>query len=219
MNGSAEMDNTAGNHPDDVLLIAHAAGDLAMVDAMPVIAHLVGCPECARTVERYAIVRGVVRADDSVDAPESLMAGVFAMFAAARPTIASRVAQAFAPARRIVAELVFDSWARTAPGFAAVRGEADGRQFSWIAGELDVDVQVLPAEPGATSLRLVGQVGGQQGAVGSVALTRESGEQVAAAAPDAFGAFSLTAPAGVYDLEMTIDGALVILPGVAVGQA
>jgi hypothetical protein len=216
MSGDTPMDTTA--HPEDELLIAHAAGDLTVVASMPVIAHLVACPECARTVERYAVVRGVVREDDSVEVPAALLAQVHALFAAARPTFAARASEALAPARRLVADLVFDSWGRLAPGFAAVRGASDGRQFSWNAGEIDVDVQVLPAAPGASSLRLVGQVGGAAFPVGSIALTRENGEQAAFARPDAFGAFSLDAPAGIYDLELIIEDALLILPGVEVGQ-
>ncbi|MFM9108934.1 MAG: zf-HC2 domain-containing protein [Chloroflexota bacterium] len=210
----------AANHPVDEILIAHAAGELSPSAALPVIAHLAACPECVGTVRRYAVVRSAVREDDSVEAPAAVIAGVHALFAATRPTLRSRAADAAAPVRRMVADLVFDSWGRLAPGFAAVRGAADGRQLSWSAAEpaLDADVQVLAAEPGAAVLRLVGQVatGAGDGAAREVALVRD-GERVAAAEPDGFGAFSLAAPAGRYELEVNLDGTLVVLPGVELG--
>ncbi|MGI9254974.1 MAG: hypothetical protein ACR2J8_14620 [Thermomicrobiales bacterium] len=215
MSDTATADQT--NHPDHEALIAHAAGELEQNETMVIVAHLVGCDLCARTVARFAAAREAVRTDDAVAVPMTALTSVYALFTSAQPGIAGRVQQAVAPLRRLVAEITFDSWGKRAPGFAAVRGAADGRQFSWSAGDLDIDVQVLPAEPGAASHRLVGQIGGQDGPVVSVALARENGQQVALARPDEFGAFALEAPVGAYDLEMIVDGALVIVPGVEIG--
>lgn len=180
-----------GAHPDDEDLFAWAAGDSA---------------DAAEPVPVATRARAV-----------ALFAGAPFLTPAPDPLSAAR--EAIGRVRRLVAAVTFDSWGTLAPGFAGVRGAASGeRQLSWVAGDLEVDLQATRHADG--SWMLLGQVAAPEGtAIRAVELAPagSADDPAVAAAPDEFGGFDLAAGPGAWDVLVRLDDALVVLPGLEVG--
>ena len=132
------------------------------------------------------------------------------------PARAAQTRDLVRAAARLVDELTFDSWGVLAPGLSGVRGGLGARQLVWMSGDIEVKLQISPAQaegPGT----LLGQVAGSEPETASVALVDEAGAATARADADPYGMFELAAPAGRYDLTVTLADAVLVLPGLVVG--
>jgi len=202
-------------HPSDEELLA-MAGEATTLTAGDR-AHLQACPVCADRLAAYRLVHATLRADDRFAPPPATLARAKALFAGARqPTLVEQARDLVAAARRLVAELTFDSWGMLAPGLSGVRGGLAARQLVWMSGDVEVDLQISPAQPeGAWSL--LGQVAMPESGKASVTLLDAGGAAAARAEADPYGMFELAAPAGRYDLTVTLPDAVLVLPGLEVG--
>jgi len=169
--------------------------------------HLEACRACAGQLAEVERVTGLMRADNSVDAPRDVFMNAVQLFSA-RP---ARESLAAGFLRRVVASLSFDS---RAPGLAfGVRAgqTADApRQLIFGAGELDVDLRLAPvAEGWAVSGQVLGQCAGGWAELGGA-----SGEAGAARAElNELCEFALTpVPAGSYTLRLSLGDLLVEIP-------
>src|SRR5436309_13870232 len=98
----------APNHIPFEQLADMAEGRLAPEDVRNVRAHLNACPTCARSLAEVERVTGLMRADNSVDAPRDVLASAVQLIHA-RPAHEGVVGGMI---RRITASLSFDSSAQ-----------------------------------------------------------------------------------------------------------
>jgi hypothetical protein len=123
--------------------------------------------------------------------------------------------------RPVLAELRFDSWARS-PMAAGLRGNAQApQQLLFKAADHDIDVRIVPHAPGLWLLE--GQVlGSQTSAVLSLfpTLPRPEDPLPRACALDDMGEFHLDAvPSGQWTLRLALAGRLIELPTISLGHA
>lgn len=191
------------NHPGDEMLLAYAADEAGAAAAAAIGDHLAHCRRCSATVAGYRLVRDLVRAD--AGPPPEAVARVKALFAG---TVGA--------ARRIVAEVTFDSWGVLAPGLAGVRGGLAGRQLVWTSSDAEVDLQLAPSPRGEWNL--IGQVAADDLTDTTVELVTPGGaggDRKATADP--FGMFEFDVPPGRYDLLVRLPQAVLVLPNLEVG--
>jgi hypothetical protein len=112
-------------------------------------------------------------------------------------------------AAECIARLIFDS--RQAPAMVGFRGTAGDAHLVYASdvGEIDIQIQ----QPGAEEhpVRIMAQIETDQ-MHGSARLCRPDRSIVAEAAVDDRGMFTLEAPAGCYELSITLDGNTVRVP-------
>ncbi len=200
-------------------LVAFAAGELSGTAAAEVEAIAARDPEAAAVIRRFRLAVETGRRDDSVAPPADVLSRARALFAS-RPAPAR--AGLLDALRRIIAELVYDS--RLQPALAGVRGVGRSRQLSFESELADIDVEIEPLTGESPErLRVSGQIARRGGApaagaapLGISLAAPGSLEALSSATADPRGMFSMNAIPGRYDLLITVDDAVLVLPGVTV---
>lgn len=203
------------NHPDEERLIAYASDELRGGDATAVAKHVVGCAACAATVARYRMVRDFVRTDEAFAPPAVAVSRAKSLFIPPAPSPARDL---FAPLRRIVAELVFDSGGGFAPALAGFRGGGD-RHLTYEAESIEIDIQVTPLVEPEGEWRVLGQLAADRepGIVALEAVPVGRREAVASTTSDEHGVFELQMPAGTYDVVARFPDAEVVVSDLELG--
>ena len=192
----------APRHIPFELLVDLAEGRVAPEDPRDARAHLGDCPACAGQLTQVERLAGLMRSDNSEDAPRDVLAGAISLFGA-RPARAGFL-------RRVVAALSFDSGALR-PAFGVRSGQgSSSRQLLFSAGDVDVDLRVAPdAEGWAVSGQVLGECGGGWAELGGA----EDSRQAARADLNELCEFALpVVPAGSYTLRLRLDDLLVEIP-------
>lgn len=185
-------------------LVDLAEGRLPQAQHAALLAQVQADPQLNAEYARLSRLIALMRTDDSVDAPEAVVARAIKLFqsraAAPRPGLL----------RRLAALLTFDS--AQAPLAMGLRSASSGsRQLLFSAETCDIDVRVSPARDG---WMIMGQVLGEE-APGVVRLN-PSGMQVEL---NALGEFSLpVVPAGRYSLTLALPDQEIETPEFAVGS-
>lgn len=196
-------------------LVAYAAGELTAPERLAVEQHIAQNPAAAAAVSLYRSLRDAARADDTVAPPAATLAAAKQLMAdqlARKPAAGSGWLETL---RRTVADLVFDSRPRLAA--AGLRGAGESYQLAFESPAASIDLEIERyVEGGQTRFRLMGQVTpNAQIAIGTVALSAPGAfVPVTMTQADERGVFSLSTEAGTYDVLITVEDAIVILPGV-----
>jgi anti-sigma factor RsiW len=172
-----------------------AEGRLTPDEHVPLLAHLAGCPACARELEQLQRLLMLMRTDTTEDAPPAVVARAVALFqprSASLATLGDRV-------RRLVAALRFDS-GLTPLALGVRSGGSAARQWLFETDGYTLDVRALPS---GEHWSIVGQV-----------LGACSGGQVTLSGPAGTTQVALTGlceftvppqPAGVYALHLRLN--------------
>ena len=167
--------------------------------------HLASCPRCSADLEWLEHTIGLMRTDDSEDAPYPVIARAVRLFGPlARQTTAT-------PRRRVAAVLHFDS--AQLPLAAGVRGDLGPRQLLFGVEELELDVRIRPTgEAWAVSGQVLGP-----GAAGQVKLWSET---VSAQVPlGDLSEFTFPpVPAGSYVLLLSLADVDVLVDRLELGE-
>jgi hypothetical protein len=141
-----------------------------------------------------------------------------ALFAAPAARAAESPRDVFAPLRRIIAELVFDSGAGLTPGLAGFRGTGD-RHLTYVAEAVQVDLRLQPPADLGGAWRVLGQVDADwlEPAIAVDMVQAGKERAVSQATTDERGMFSLAAPPGRYDILVRLAEAIRVLPGLELG--
>jgi anti-sigma factor RsiW len=203
-------------HPSEERLIAYASDELRGGDATAIADHLVGCAACTGTVARYRMVRDFVRADEAFIPSAAAVTRAKSLFTALAPAPV-RDRNFFAPLRRIVAELVFDSGGGFAPALAGFRGAGD-RHLTYEAETIEIEVQATPVEPG-DEWRVLGQLAADRDLDPvAIQIVAAGGiDTVARAMSDEHGMFEVRLPAGRYELVARFPDIEVVVPILELG--
>ncbi len=197
-------------------LIDFAAGELGDHEAAAVAAHVASCAECAGTVARYRVVRGVLGAAEAFAPPAATMARAKALFA--RELSHSPSSRPAEVVKRVIARLAFDS--RSGLALSGVRGAGSTYHVVFEGDLADVDLQIE---------RLHEREGGVWQILGQVSVDEPPSPVVVGLVPsnavvpaveveaDEHGVFTVRAPEGRYDLHIRLASALMILPDVDIG--
>jgi anti-sigma factor RsiW len=203
-------------HPSEERLIAYASDELRGGDTAAIADHLVGCAACTGTVARYRMVRDFVRADEAFIPSAAAVTRAKSLFTAPAPAPV-RDRDFFAPLRRIVAELVFDSGGGFAPALAGFRGAGD-RHLTYEAETIEIDVQATPVKPEG-EWRLLGQLVADRelGPVALEVVPAGRREAVASTVSDEHGVFQLQVPSGTYEFVARFPDVEVVVPYLELG--
>jgi hypothetical protein len=185
-------------------LVDLAEGRVPQDRRAPLLARVQADPQLHTEYVRILRLISLMRADDSIDAPEAVLQRVIKLFR-------SRVAEARPGLlRRLGALLTFDS--AQSPLAVGLRSTSVGpRQMLFSAEAYDIDVRLSPA--GENEWTIVGQVLGEDTS-GAVRLN-PPGVQ---AELNALGEFALSAvPAGRYSLTVALRGLEIETPEFTVG--
>jgi len=192
------------NHISLEVLADLAEQRLAPAEREPLIAHLQVCAGCSQSWQKLDHLIGLMRTDDSKDAPQPLIAQALNIFQR-RP----RREPATPPTllRRLVASLSFDSLS-AAPAFGVRSGQTDTRQLIFNAEGIDLDLRIANL---GDRWNVSGQVLGAKCAGGEVQLQSETaGESVFL---NDLCEFSLTAvTSGSYRLRLRLEDVEVEFP-------
>jgi hypothetical protein len=157
------------------------------------------------------------------DAPDAVVLRAVSLFRAAAPAPTSAVAAAAAAlaavARRVLAELRFDSAGRDPLVFGLRGGPSDVRQLLYAIDDRDLDLRVEPdtSSPG-TAYRISGQVLGPDtaGTVTAAAATAGPGGAEVSAVLNELGEFGLPpVPPGTWSITLRLGGVTIELPPLA----
>ena len=182
-----------------------AEGRLAADERNLSAAHTAVCSRCAAKLNRLENVLGLMRADESVDAPPQLVAHTINLFRT-RP----RESRTPSLARRLVAALSFDSL-QMSPAYGVRSGQsaASTRQLLYSAEEYDLDLRLTETSEGWVVL---GQVLGQECAGAAVEL---AGAQEATVRADVNEQCEFRLPAvppGSYQLSLRFKDLEIEIP-------
>lgn len=202
----------------DERLLAYAAGELDAAQAAAVKARLAVSPEQAATVARYQAVRAILRRDDSVAPPATVLARARAIFPAATATGPVQWLGLTDAVRRVVAELTFDSGRGQAPALAGFRGGDPARHLVFEAEGTIVDLHLEPLADEDQRWLITGQVETGASAPGVVVgLIPELYDASAfAVTTDAHGGFHFTVAAGRYTILIRLPESVVVLPNLVI---
>ncbi len=207
-------DQTVGHEE----LVAYASGELRDHEAARVEAYLALAADAAREVAELRGVLETMRSDDSEAPPAEVVArAVAARSDQPRATMGGWLVHA----RRIIAELIFDSRAQLA--LDGYRGAGSTCQMAYESrcGRVDLRVSANPAGP--HPWRIHGQVVlGEDAPVGPVALVAAgTTDPVATVTPDQHGRFRIDAAPGLYDLLVSLDQGqrVIVHPALEVGDS
>lgn len=169
--------------------------------------HLAICLSCANALQALTKTIGLMRSDDTQDAPEPLLEQTRSFFRAGVPT-----GRESSLLRRIVAALTFDSLT-AAPAFGLRSQTTAGRQLIYSAETADIDVRVGRNNE---EWEISGQVLGSACTSGDVDL--ESDTFSASAKLNELSEFSFSAvPAGAYKISVRLPEFLVETPPLELG--
>ncbi len=199
-------------------LVAYASGELRAAEAARVEAHLALAPDTAREVTELRQVLATLRTDDSeAPAAEVVARAVAALSDKPRATMPGWLVHA----RRIIAELVFDSRAQFA--LNGYRGPGSSCQLAYESPCGRVDLRLSANAAGPKPWRIRGQVVlGEDAQVGPVALVAAgTTDPVATVAADQHGRFRIDAATGLYDLLVSLDQGqrVIVHPALEVGDS
>jgi hypothetical protein len=197
------------SHPTDEQLLDYA-DDPAGAPAHRA-GHVADCDACGAYVATHAMLATAIRADHS-DAPPAAVLLRAQRLMAERPgsAVADRLAKVTAPARRIVAEVIFDSWGTLAPGLSGVRGGGGARHLTLAAGPAEFDLRLTPPVAPKKTWSLMGQVSSDD-PVSQIELISRKAATVTAAA-DTGGIFRAELPEGDWDVIMHMKDFVYVLP-------
>jgi hypothetical protein len=185
-----------------------AEGRLSAAETADARAHLASCARCSGQAAELERVTALMRADDSVDAPRSLVFDAIGLF---RSRAAEREPGLL---RRIVAALTFDSSTRT-PAFGVRSGQtAPARQLLFGAGDFDVDLRLAAGEEGWT---VSGQVLGPCAGGRVEAFAAGAHEEAAAQTSlnDLCEFMLPPVPEGTYALRLRLNDTLIEIPALS----
>lgn len=213
-----------GEHPSLDDLLSYADGNMDNMDMegldisiSSLRTHLASCGECAGVVARYQLVAETVRADAmAMPAPE-VLARAKALFPRVPSTLPSSRPDLLQPVRRVLAELIFDSFGGLTPGLAGYRGSGD-RHMTFVAESVQIDLH-LQAPLTRDGIWLIhGQVDAVASNDSLVDMVHAGDERaVTQVRTDDQGMFALEAPAGRYDLLVRLPDVIHVLPGLSIG--
>jgi anti-sigma factor RsiW len=190
------------------LLIDLAEGRLAETEAAALRARIVDDPLARARLSELEELISLMRADDSVDAPEHVVARAARLARRPEPT---RQQPAL---RRLIALLTSDSWRGAGAGAGLRSLQAWPRAILLKAGDRELDLQIGPR---GERWQLSGQVLGPE-APGSVTLSGP-GDRVSATLNE-IGEFTMPpVPAGFYTLTVTQDDLEIIVPSLEIGPS
>jgi anti-sigma factor RsiW len=206
------------DHPvsnDD--LLGYAFGDPDQTNTPDLAAHVAACPACAATLARFALVQSTVRAEATLVPSVAAMARVKALIngrglpATVRPSV-------FATLKHVVASLTFDG--RSAFALAGLRGTTDAYLLRYAHDEIDVDLEIAPAEEQEIERwRITGQVSAAE-PTGSLELAFAevgSTQAVVDVLSDDDGMFFANLSRGRYDLLIRMAENVIVVPDLEVG--
>jgi hypothetical protein len=197
-------------------LIDHLDSRLAPVKSEDVRAHLASrCRACSADRAWYETVKRVAASDDSIEPPQWVLKRAFRLFE-------TRTSQKGLAARagRLIATLVFDSFARPAEAGARSADMSD-RQLLYRTDEFGIDLQIASAEK--PDAQLTGQILCEKDltfeSVKQLPVTLLSqGKAVANTFTNERGEFSVTpVDCGEYDLQIEVGNLTVTIVSLSVG--
>ena len=192
----------AARHFSTERLVDFAEGRMAAPDRVQLAAHLTTCGRCTQQANALRHLIGVMRADDSEDAPIHVVNRAVRLFRTER-LATTRVS----PRQRVMAVLRLDSARQTfAPGLRAGRSGARQMLFD-IHDDNELEVRIEPAEGG---WKIAGQVLGTCSG-GQVMVEGSAGQ--AATSLNALCEFSLPPqPGAIYKLVLQLEDVDVEVP-------
>ncbi|MFN3331991.1 MAG: anti-sigma factor family protein [Caldilinea sp.] len=145
-------------------LVDWVEGRLVNTQKTAIDEHLAVCAHCREEATQIERMIAVMRQDESVDAPSTLIARAVALFRASAAKSAPSLLQ------RLVATLSFESTALT-PAFGLRSQGGAERQMIFTANEYDIDLRVSEDSAGWV---LSGQLLGAETTSGSATLTNDA---------------------------------------------
>lgn len=201
--------------PNFEQLVAYVTGRIDAQEATRIEQHLARHPADARTVECLRAVVAAGRAGPLATVPDATLAAAKALYAERRvpqagPSVWAAVLES---ARRLIAELVFDS--RPQAALAGIRGGGGAFQLSYRCELAEVDMEIEKAATGAT-WRLMGQISSTGNSQPRCVMLTERGSNVPLTSvdPDEHGVFSLQAAQGEFDLLVILDSSVLVIAGI-----
>lgn len=179
-----------------------AEGRMAADERKVSSAHLSTCSRCAAKLTRLESVLGLMRKDETEDAPPQVVSRAINLFRTRAASPKQSLLQ------RVVAALSFDSL-QMSPAYGVRSGQAAAaRQLLYNAGDYDLDLRINETNEGWV---VSGQVLGEECAGGQIEL--EGGESVLKADLNDQCEFQLPAvPTGSYQLRLRLKDREVEIP-------
>ena len=216
---AAEAKATGGEHPELDDLLAYADGHSTMegLDISGLKTHLASCDDCAGIVALYQLVAGTVRGDALTAPSPAVLARAKALFPEQGAARQSPLQDVLQPVRRVLADLIFDSYGGVTPGLAGFRGGGD-RHMTFVAEAVQIDLHLQAPVMRGGVWQIHGQVDAASAVSSLVDMVHAGDEQaVARVRTDEQGMFALEAPAGQYDLLVRLPDVIHVLPGLSIG--
>lgn len=208
---------TGDEHPEMDDLLSYAEGNMDGLDVSRLKAHLASCEECAGVVARYGFVAATVRSDAITAPSPEAMARAKALFPEQGAVRQHQWQELLQPVRRVLAELVFDSYGGLTPGLVGFRGSGD-RHMTFVAEAVQIDLHLQAPAMRGGAWQIHGQVDAASSVISQVDIVNAGDERaVARVRTDEQGMFSLEAPAGRYDLLVRLPDVIHVLPGLSIG--
>ena len=214
---AAEAGATGDEHPGMDDLLSYADGNMDGLDVSWLNAHLASCDECAGVVARYGFVAATVRSDASTAPSPEAIARAKAIFTESGSAPRPQWQDLLQPVRRVLADLIFDSYGGVTPGLAGFRGGGD-RHMTFVAEAVQIDLHLQAPVMRGGVWQIHGQVDAASAVSSLVDMVHAGDEQaVARVRTDEQGMFALEAPAGQYDLLVRLPDVIHVLPGLSIG--
>ncbi|MBL8877780.1 MAG: hypothetical protein JNG88_01570 [Phycisphaerales bacterium] len=199
-------------------LIAYAAGELSEAERATIEQALTENPAARATLARFAAMRDAALSDNSPPVPAATLAAAKQQYAEHLARVARNRPSWLDAAKQIIGKLIFDS--RSTPALAGVRGAQQAFHVAFESPIAQIDLQITRADESESSRwMIVGQIdlAGPQMLAG-VALAPAGTRNAAVAAQlDAGKMFRLSAPAGTYDLLVSVGDAVVVFENLELG--
>lgn len=195
------------NHISFELLADLADQRVPDAERAPLMAHLQACADCSQSWQKLNHLVGLMRSDDSVEAPQPVIARALNIFQqpARQPTAPPNLL------RRLVASLSFDSFSAE-PAFGFRSGRAETRQLILSVEDIDIDLRI--AQRG-DRWNVSGQVLGTECASGEVQLQSETAAE--SARLNELCEFALTpVTSGSYSLRLRLKDVEVEFSGIEI---
>jgi hypothetical protein len=194
-------------------LAAFAAGKMDAAQRELVQQHLTTDAVAANQVARLREIAQVV-ATPIENPPAETIARAKALFSEIRRTKPASEGL-WSKLQRVIADLTFDS--RPQAALAGLRGASTSYQLSFQSelGEVDMEVEA-PSPAHATTWRIMGQISATEGQRADVIALASSGSfaPFASAVVDEHGVFTLSTSPGKYDVLISMQDALMVVPGI-----
>jgi hypothetical protein len=198
-------------HPTDEQLMKYAEdpqGSLASLAE-----HIEACDPCASLVTTHLTIASTVQLDHVEIVPSATLLRAQALMAE-RPSnrLAAAIDAVVDPIKRVVCEIVFDSWGSLAPGMTGVRGVGGARHLTLAAGPAEFDVRLTAPISPKKSWSLMGQVSGDDVVNHIEFISQKAGSTGLTATADPTGMFRAELPEGEWDIIMHTKDFVYVLP-------